>query len=310
MVEVASVIKVFLAGPSDVVLEKKAARDTMQYWNETSASASGAYLHPVAWETHAVPEVGDHPQNIINKQLLSDCDILVGIFWTRLGTPTEKSASGSVQEIEEFAESGKPVLLYFSNKPVEPLSIDQEQFKALVDFRESFKKRGLYFGYDDTQHLKDLLLRHIGPKVTEILKQGAVTQGATVSMPPVRDTVFRSRLGGEEAVAIEELRQALSRFESGWVSERDSGPVNIEDAKVILEQLFQELVSIKARYSWSLSKGQTITELELVLKEIKSLQKHMLFMDGGLSWKIFWDSGDHVLSHLRGLIESIQTPKS
>jgi hypothetical protein len=32
--------------------------------------------------------MGDEPQKIINKRILKDADLLVGIFWTRLGTPT------------------------------------------------------------------------------------------------------------------------------------------------------------------------------------------------------------------------------
>jgi hypothetical protein len=31
-------------------------------------------------------------------------DILMGVFWTRLGTPTGKAPSGTVEEIEHFRD--------------------------------------------------------------------------------------------------------------------------------------------------------------------------------------------------------------
>jgi len=59
--------------------------------------------------------MGDRPQAILNKQLGEISNILIGIFWTRLGTHTGQAESGTVEEIEEFMKAGKPVLLYFSN---------------------------------------------------------------------------------------------------------------------------------------------------------------------------------------------------
>ena len=61
-------------------------------------------LLPVGWETHATPAMGDRPQAIINKQILAGCDLLVAVFWTRLGSPTGAAASGTVEEIEEHLQ--------------------------------------------------------------------------------------------------------------------------------------------------------------------------------------------------------------
>lgn len=45
--------------------------------------------------------MGISPQSIINEQILDKCDFLVGVFWKRIGTATDKYASGSVEEIEK-----------------------------------------------------------------------------------------------------------------------------------------------------------------------------------------------------------------
>jgi hypothetical protein len=86
--------------------------------------------------------MGDRPQELINRQILRDADILVAIFWTRLGSSTGRSASGTVEELEEHIAAEKPVLIYFSRTPVTPDSVDREQYAALTEFRRSLQTRG------------------------------------------------------------------------------------------------------------------------------------------------------------------------
>ena len=46
--------------------------------------------------------------------MVEHSDILVGIFWTRFGSPTGIEGSGTVEEIKQFMQFGRPTLLYFS----------------------------------------------------------------------------------------------------------------------------------------------------------------------------------------------------
>jgi hypothetical protein len=50
---------------------------------------------------------------VINRQVLADCDLLVAIFWTRIGSPTGSALSGTVEEIEKHLKAEKPAMLYF-----------------------------------------------------------------------------------------------------------------------------------------------------------------------------------------------------
>ena len=99
MVYKANVLQVMIASPGDVTEERNAAREEIIGWNYIGSYEKKLVILPVGWETHSSPELGDRPQAIINKQVLDDCDILIGIFWTRLGTPTDLAASGTVEEI-------------------------------------------------------------------------------------------------------------------------------------------------------------------------------------------------------------------
>jgi hypothetical protein len=116
---------------------------------------------PAGWETHSSPELGARAQELINSRVLKDCDLLIGVFWTRLGTPTGKSESGTVEEIEEHIKAGKPAMIYFSSKPVAPQSIDQEQFSALQAFKARCRQLGLVEEFDDAIEFKEKVGRQL-----------------------------------------------------------------------------------------------------------------------------------------------------
>lgn len=150
-----------IASPGDVEQERRIAREVIHDWNDLHSEQSGIVLLPISWETHSSPEMGEHPQAIINKQVLKDADLLVGIFWTRLGTPTGEAESGTVEEIQEHIKADKPAMIYFSKKPVELDSVDQDQYQKLKAFKESTQETGLYHEYNSLGHFKEDLYRHL-----------------------------------------------------------------------------------------------------------------------------------------------------
>ena len=77
--------RVLIASPSDLEEERRAATDAINEWNAQHAAAEAAVLLPVKWETHATPETGVSPQGSINRQLVGNSDLLVGMFWTKFG---------------------------------------------------------------------------------------------------------------------------------------------------------------------------------------------------------------------------------
>ena len=150
----ATVIPVMIASPGDVADERNIIRSVIYDWNDINSATSKVILLPVGWETHISPELGERPQELINKRILKDCDLLVGVFWTRLGTPTGKTESGTVEEIEEHIKSGKPAMIYFSSKPVAPESIDVKQFEKVKLFKEKCRQLGIVEEYENIEQFK------------------------------------------------------------------------------------------------------------------------------------------------------------
>ncbi|HDS0927414.1 TPA: DUF4062 domain-containing protein [Pseudomonas putida] len=163
----ATVFNVMIASPGDVASERAIIRDVIYEWNAVHSSSRKIVLLPIGWETHSSPEMGEPAQTIINKQILSKCDVLVGVFWTRIGTPTERHLSGTVEEIEEHIATGKPTMLYFSSQPVAMDTVDLDQIKRIKQFKDSCQSRGLYQGYDSHSDFKEKFYRHLQLKVNE-----------------------------------------------------------------------------------------------------------------------------------------------
>jgi hypothetical protein len=86
----ASVFSVMIASASDVQHERSIVREVIYEWNSIHSKSRKTVLQPVGWETDAHPSMEGRPQGILNKQILKDADLLVAMFWTRLGTPPAK----------------------------------------------------------------------------------------------------------------------------------------------------------------------------------------------------------------------------
>jgi hypothetical protein len=161
MTYIANVVEIMIASPSDVAEERQIVRDIIGEWNALHARDRSVVLLPLAWETHSSPELSGRPQQLINERVLSHADILVGIFWTRVGSPTGKAISGSIEEIEEHRRQGKPVMLYFSNVPAAPDSIDQEQYAKLRALKRWEREEGLVEEFSSHDDFRDKFRRHL-----------------------------------------------------------------------------------------------------------------------------------------------------
>ncbi|MDO9339502.1 MAG: hypothetical protein Q7T72_03135 [Bacteroidales bacterium] len=157
----ANVYNVMLASPSDVIEELKIAREVVLEWNNIHSISKKIVLLPIDWEYNSYSSFGDRPQEILNQQILKNADLLVGIFWTRIGTPTGKAISGTVEEIEEHIKSGKPTMLYFSNRQINPDKIDDEQYKAVINLKTEYQKKGLTYSFESSDHFRSQFQRQL-----------------------------------------------------------------------------------------------------------------------------------------------------
>jgi hypothetical protein len=165
------VLNVLIASPSDVNDERDAVTTAIHDWNSINAHPDtiNILLHPIRWETHSYPESGDRPQALLNRQIVARGDFLIGIFGTRLGTPTGVAESGTIEEIEQFRKAGKYVALYFSNAPV-PRNADRGQLDALDQYKQARQKDTKYEVFLSADDLRRQISQHLTGIVMSVAK--------------------------------------------------------------------------------------------------------------------------------------------
>lgn len=186
----AQVFRILIASPSDVTEEREIAVKTIQEWNDLNSAERQLVLLPLRWETHSAPEYGKRPQEVINRQVVDQCDLLVGAFWTRIGSPTGVSDSGTLEEIERVAKDGKPVMLYFSKADKNPDDIDLEQLKKLREFKKKTFPNALVENYSGPVEFRDKLARQLEIQLRALLVDaGDVALESNKS--PYTDIIFQ-----------------------------------------------------------------------------------------------------------------------
>lgn len=172
----AKVFRILIASPSDVEEERDIAVKTIQEWNDLNSHERQIVLLPLRWETHTAPEYGKRPQEVINRQMVDFSDLVIGIFWTRIGTPTGVADSGTLEEIDRVASQGKPVMLYFSQVKKDPDSIELEQLQKLRDFKQKTYPKALVENYTSQVEFRDKLSKQIEIQLRNLI----VSQSAEI----------------------------------------------------------------------------------------------------------------------------------
>lgn len=163
--------RVLIASPGDVAEERNIIREKIAQWNAMHTQDMRVILLPIGWETDSTPSLEDRGQAVINRQLVDSCDLLIGVFWTRLGTPTVEAESGTVEEIERANDQGKRCIVYFSNKEVRRSEVNLKQEKSLEKYKKELQAKGLTDGYDTILEFENKVFRHITSAIIEITRE-------------------------------------------------------------------------------------------------------------------------------------------
>lgn len=162
-------LRIVVASPKDVKSERNALDRVVAELNRGVAADRRLELKVGWWETDAYPGFHERgPQGLLDPVLnIEGCDILVGIFWKRFGTPTEDGRTGTEYEIETAYEawkkSGRPqIFVYFNQQPATPQTVEEaEQWTRVLKFRESFPREGLWWPYTGKAEFEKLVRQHL-----------------------------------------------------------------------------------------------------------------------------------------------------
>jgi nucleoside 2-deoxyribosyltransferase len=206
----ATVVRVLIASPGDTGEGRLVIREALEEWNSLHAEETGVMLLPVMWERDATPEMGDRAQGIVNRQLVDAADVLLGTFWTRLGTPTSEAESGTVEEVNVFLKAGKPVHLWFSDEPVVPGSIDLDEYERLKRFRTETMAKGLIDSYSSPHELR----RKVNRAITRTVRERFQRESANSEDSTANETTLLRGVPRASLLATIERERELSGLSS------------------------------------------------------------------------------------------------
>lgn len=162
------VLRLVIASPGDVKTEREIIPHVVDEVNRNIARPRGLHLDVYRWETDSYP--GFHPQGpqgLIDPTLkIEQCDILIGIFWRRFGTPVSDAKSGTEHEFrlayKAWKKNHKPqIMVYFSQKPYVPKSKDEtDQWGLVLQFKKEFPREGLWWEYK-SKEFEQLTRNHL-----------------------------------------------------------------------------------------------------------------------------------------------------
>ncbi len=139
-----------IGAPSDIQKEVQMVKDAISCWNQTNSMHRNIVLMPLHWKSNAYSSVGTSGQSVINDQVTNKSDLLVAIFGSRLGAPTEDHISGTVEEIQQHIRNNKKVMLFFRENNLSPKSEDERvQLNKLFDFKKEIQSKCLWYDYKD-----------------------------------------------------------------------------------------------------------------------------------------------------------------
>jgi hypothetical protein len=149
---------ILIASPSDTAAERDVISECIRDWNSGHA-LGGTHCRDMRWELDSVPAFGERSQAVLNRQLVDNADILIGVLKTRLGTATGVSQSGTIEEIERCDKGGKPVMLYFSTRAI-PRDHDPKQLQLVKNYQRQIMGRSIYGEFSDPEDLRRMVTRH------------------------------------------------------------------------------------------------------------------------------------------------------
>ena len=177
-------VQIFVSSPSDVQREREVLERIVNRISRTIASEIGLVLELIAWETHMWPGFGEDAQDVINRQL-GFYDIFIGIMWNRLGTPTGRAPSGTVEEFQRAYGSWRihkrpSLMFYFNRKPYDFTSKEEvEQKSKVIEFQQQLQSLGaLYWNYSGVEEFQELVFDHLIREIQKLKPTGPESETA------------------------------------------------------------------------------------------------------------------------------------
>ena len=250
-----SVIKVTLCGPGDVSREIEIAEQVIAEWNRTNWEATGCGLISRHWRTSSAPDMAERGQRVIDRQLIDDSDLVVGIFWSRLGTPTGLADSGTVEEIDRATHRDIRTMVYFSKLEAPAQKVDSQQLAQLERFRQRVFGMALASSFTSRRQFEKDFRNHLGKAVHESLAKRTETERSSDQ----KAEISQSGKNNTQIIGDQNSIQVTASKRPKVVIEQSPGQLTASEQKRVSDMV-NELADLSSSITGK-SEGASRTEM-------------------------------------------------
>lgn len=204
-------IKVFIASPGDLAVERRAFKDTIDDLNNGFGRGADVEFVPLGWED-AFSTVGRRSQSVINDDV-DACDVFVLAMWRRWGQEAPDAGPYDSYTEEEFyralgrfEKDGSPTIFVFF-KHIDPgqMADPGKQLKKVLKFRKKLEKTKevLYRGFADEASFKPEIDRHLV----------AYAKGECEPLAKGDESIVPDSVQAQIDAAKEKYEKAIAEFE-------------------------------------------------------------------------------------------------
>lgn len=231
----ARIIKVFIASPGDLAVERRTFKDTTDVLNSGFGRGADVSFEPLGWED-ALSQVGRRSQSVINQDV-DACDVFILVMWRRWGQEAPDAAPYSSYTEEEFyralarfEKTGKPTIFVFF-KHIDPgqMADPGDQLKKVLAFRKKLEqtRKVLYRAFSNEKEFAIEVDRHLVAYAKGECKDADIRALGTVVPDSVQAEIDRNRDEAKRAVdEFEKLKQkaqqSLAEAEQARAEARDA----------------------------------------------------------------------------------------
>jgi tetratricopeptide (TPR) repeat protein len=162
-------IRVFLASPGDLAVERHAFKDQIDLLNLGFGDGANVQFVPLGWED-TLSTVGRRSQAVINEEI-DRCDVFILAMHRRWGQPAEdaKPYSSYTEEefhraLDRFKKTNSPeIFVFFKNVDTASMADPGEQLAKVLKFRRELEnsRTVLYHFFADEGQFKDEVDKHL-----------------------------------------------------------------------------------------------------------------------------------------------------
>lgn len=202
------VIKVFIASPGDLAIERRAFKEVIDSLNKGFGRGKNVTFEALGWED-ALAQVGRRPQALINKDV-DVCNVFILVMWRRWGqkAPDAKARGFTSYTEEEFYRALKrmertkapTICTFFKAIETGEMASPGPDLKRVLKFRKKLEqsKQVLWRGFAGDTDFRNDIERHL-------------IAFANGELEPANEPVAESLLPDSALAEIKKLREEAQK---------------------------------------------------------------------------------------------------